>query len=118
MSLTFNSKEYVADSYQKDSVTYIGAAKTVTIKDDLKLARVAPKPVADFSGVGRASGKLTKTLTLTGAETPTGDLIINYEVSVPVGASSTDVDNALADMAAFTALSAVGTLVKSQKIAW
>lgn len=76
MSLSINAKTYTADSFQKDIVGYIGTLKTVTVKDDTVLKRTAPKPTTVFSGVGKTSAKLTRTLTLTGALTPTGDAIL------------------------------------------
>jgi len=118
MSLTINAKTYTADSFQKDSVSYIGTAKTVSVKDDTKLSRTGPKPTASFSGVGRTNAKLTRTLTLTGALTPTGDAICSIDVSVPVGFASADVDTLLNDMGAFLASASFKTHVKSQQIAY
>jgi hypothetical protein len=116
MSLTFNTKTYNADQFQPSSITYIGAAKTVSTKDDLVLRRTAPKPTAVFSGVGRTEWKLTRTLTLTGALTPTGDAIVDISVSVPVGYTSADVDALLNDAGAALSSADFKTHVKSQKI--
>lgn len=118
MSLTVNAKTYTADSFQKDSVGYIGTGKTVTVKDDVKLARVAPKPSSVFSGVGRCQFKLTRTLTLTDALTPQGDLIVDVNVSVPVGCDSADVDAALDDMGAAVAAASISALANNQQIAF
>lgn len=118
MSLSINAKTYTADSYQKDSVAYIGSAKTVSVKDDCRLARTAPKPSATFSGVGRTNAKLTRTFTLTGALTPTGDALVSIDVSVPVGYASADVDTLLNDMGAFLASASFKTHVKSQQISY
>lgn len=118
MSITFNTKTYTADSFQKDQVGYIGAVKTVTVKDDLKLSRSAPKPTAVFSGVGRTVAKLTRTLTLTGSLTPTGDAIIEVSVSVPVGYTAADVDALLNDMGALVSGADMKTHVKSQKVSY
>lgn len=118
MALTFNAKTFNADSYQKDQVGYIGALKSVTIKDDLRLARTAPKPSATFSGVGRTNAKLTRTWTLTGALTPTGDAIISIDVSVPAGFASADVDALLNDFGALVSGADMKTHVKSQKVAY
>lgn len=116
MSLTFNTKTFNADSYQKDTVGYIGAAKTVTVKDDLVLKRTAPKASAVFSGVGRTQAKLTRTLTLTAAKTATGDAICDISVSVPVGYASADVDALLNDMGALLSSASFKTHVKSQQV--
>lgn len=116
MSLTINAKTYTADSFQKDSIAYIGSLKTVTVKDDVKLNRTAPKATSVFSGVGRTTAKMTRTLTLTGALTPSGDAIVEINVSVPVGYTAADVDTILNDMGAFLASASFKTHVKSQQI--
>lgn len=118
MSLVYNAKTYTADSFQKDTVGYIGALKTVTVKDDTKLSRTAPKPTSTFSGLGRTEAKLTRTLTLTGALTPTGDAIIAISVAVPVGYASADVDALLNDFGAFLSGADFKTHVKSQKVSY
>jgi len=118
MALTINAKTYNADSYNKDSVGYIGSAKTVSVKDDVRLSRTAPKPTATFSGVGRTQAKMTRTLTLTGALSPTGDAICDISVSVPVGYTAADVDTLLNDMGSFLASASFKTHVKSQQISY
>lgn len=116
MSLTFNSKTFTADSFQQNAIGYVGPAKSVTMRDDVMLRRTAPKPTEVFSGVGRASAKITRTLALTNAKTLTGDAIIEANVSVPVGFTSADVDALVADFAAYVASAEFKTLVKTQKI--
>lgn len=118
MALTFNTKTYNADSYNGSNVSYIGAAKTVSIKDDLRLARTAPKPTGTYSGNGRTEAKLSRTHTLTGALTPTGDSIFRIEVSLPVGIASGDVDTLCADMSALVNTADFKTHLKSQKISF
>lgn len=118
MSLSINTKTYTADSYQKDSVAYIGPSKTVSVSDDVRLARTAPKPTSVFSGTGRTQCKLTRTLTLTGALTPQGQAICDISVSVPVGYAAADVDALLNDMGAFLASATFKTHVKSQQISF
>lgn len=118
MALTINAKTYTADSFSKDSVSYIGTGKTVSVKDDVRLARTAPKPTGVFSGVGRTQAKMTRTLTLTGALTPTGDAIVDISVSVPVGYAGADVDTLLNDMGAYLASASFKTHVKSQQISY
>lgn len=118
MSLTINAKTYTADSFQQNTVGYIGSLKTVTSKDDVALRRTAPKPTAVFSGVGRTSAKLTRTLTLTGALTPKGDGIVDISVSVPVGFTAADVDALLDDMGAFLASASFKAHVKTQQISF
>ena len=118
MSLTINAKTFTPDSFNKDSVSYIGSGKTLSIKDDAKLSRVAPKPTVSFSGVGRTEAKLTRTFTLTSALTPTWDGICKIEVSIPVGTAGADVDTMLNDMGAFLASADFKTHVKSQKVSF
>lgn len=116
MSLIFNTKTYVADSFEKDSVGYNGPAKTVTLKDDVKLSRVAAVGSAVFSGQAKAEAKLTRTLTLTGAKTLTGDIIIKVLVFTPVGAASGDIDAALNDTGALVSGADFKSFVKVPKI--
>lgn len=116
MSLTINAKTYNADRFGSDAVGYVGPAHTVSVADDASLSRVAPKPTQVFSGVGRTSAKLTRTHTLTGALTPTGNSICQINVSVPVGVAGADVDSVLDDMGAFLASAAFKTHVKGQQI--
>lgn len=118
MSLSINAKTYTADSFQKDAVGYIGTAKTVSIKDDVKLARTAAKSTETFSGLGRTQAKMSRTLTLTGAKTPTGDIILTIDVATPVGAASGDVDSVLNDMGSFLASASFKTHVKSQQVSY
>jgi len=118
MSLTINAKTYNADSYQQNAVGYIGPAKTVSIADDVRLLRVAPKPTSVFSGVGRTSAKITRTHTLTGALTPTGNAILDIGVTIPVGMASADVDTLLNDMGAYLSSASFKTHVKNQQISY
>lgn len=118
MSLTVNAKTYNADSFQQNAVGYIGPLKTVTVKDDIILRRTQPKPTAVFSGVGRTEAKLTRTLTLTGALTPTSDAIVDISVSVPVGYTAADVDSLLNDMGSFLSSASFKSHVKSQQVSF
>jgi hypothetical protein len=86
--------------------------------DDIRLGRVLPKPTSIFSGVGRTSAKLSRTLTLTGALTPSGVGIVEINVSVPVGAASADIDSLLNDMGAFLASATYKLHVKGQTISF
>lgn len=116
MALTINAKSYSADSFQQNKVGYIGASKTVSVKDDVALMRTAPKASDVFSGVGRTTAKMSRTLTLTGAKTLTGDAICEISVSVPVGYTAADVDTLLNDMGSFLASASFKSHVKSQQI--
>lgn len=116
MSLTINAKTYVADSFQQNQVGYIGASKTVSVKDDFVLKRTSPKATSNFSGVGRTTAKLTRTLALTGALTPISDAIVEVNVSVPVGYAAADVDSLLNDAGAFVSSASMKSHVKAQQI--
>lgn len=118
MSLTINAKTFTADSFGVNAVGYFGPAHTLTLKDDVRLGRVAPKPTTVFSGVGRTSAKLTRTLTLTSALTTTGDAILEISVSMPVGSASADVDAILNDMGSFLSSASFKTHVKGQQISF
>jgi hypothetical protein len=118
MSLTINAKTYTADSFGLNAIGYIGSLKTVSIKDDVSLKRTAPKGTAVFSGVGRTAAKLTRTLALTGALTPSSDSIVEISVSVPVGFTGADVDALLNDMGAFLASASFKLHVKTQQVSF
>jgi hypothetical protein len=117
MSLTVNAKSYTADTYAPNAIGYVGPAHSLTVKDDLRVARVAAKPTSVFSGVARQSFKLTRTQTLTGALTTVGDSISEMSFSVPVGTPTADIDTICADLGAFIASAAFKTMVKTQVIA-
>jgi len=116
MSLTFNTKTYTADSFQANSVGYRGPANTVSVKDLLRLARTAAKATATYSGNSRFEVKLTRTHTLTGAVTPTGDSIHTVGSSVPVGISDADADAISNDLGALVASSDFKAMIKQGKI--
>lgn len=118
MSLTPGALTYPPDSYQKDSVGYIGVLKTASVKDDIVLSRVAPKPTSVFSGVLRTRAKLTRTYALTGALTPTGDVIVEVSASVPVGMSATDVATVKGVVADMVTDGDFLTLVRDGKITY
>lgn len=116
MSLSINAKTYSANSFGSNSVDFNGPNKTASVKDNALMRFLPPKPTAVFSGVTRAYCNLTRTLTLTGALTPTGDMAVKIEVMVPVGAASADIDTALNDMGAFLASATYKTHVKTPQI--
>lgn len=118
MSLTINAKTYTADLFGTSAVGYIGSLHTVSAKDDVRLSRTAPKSTSTFSGVGRTSCKLTRTLTLTSALTTTWDGILDIQCTIPVGAASADIDSMLNDMGAFLASATFKTHVKGQQISF
>lgn len=118
MSLTINAKTYTADAFQQNSVGYIGAAKTLSVKDDVNLSRQEPKSSSTFSGLARTTATLKRTLTLTGALTPTGEGSVSILVQVPVGAASADIDSLLNDFGSFLASASYKLHVKSRQISF
>lgn len=118
MSWTINAKVFSADGSTANSVLYAGPAQTLSVKDNLKLARTAPKPTSVFSGVARTQIKQTRTLTLTGALTPTHEGIIDCTVSIPVGFTGADVDSLVNDFAAAVAHANFKTIVKNQLLTY
>jgi len=116
MSLSVNAKVYALDSNTANYATYAGPLNTLSVKDIVKLSRVAAKPTVNLSGVSRTDAKLTRTLALTGAVTSAHDAISDFSMSVPVGAASADIDAMLNDMGAYIASAAFKTHVKAQAI--
>jgi hypothetical protein len=112
MSLTVNAKTYTPDSFGLNSIGYVGPANTVSVKDSIRLSRVAAKPVPTSSGVSRAGVKLTRTFTLTGAVEPSRDSSMDVSITVPVGSSSADIDAISNDMGAWIATTAFKNLLK------
>lgn len=116
MSLSINAKTYSANSVGPNLVGYAGPNHTSSVKDAFSLGRTDAKPTATFSGMVRSEGKLTRTLTLTGALTPTGESITKFQVAVPVGAASADIDAILNDLGAFIASATYKDVVKKSAI--
>lgn len=116
MALTVNASSYTVNSVGPNLVSYAGPAHTSSVKDALSLGRTAAKPTAVFSGVVRSEGKLTRTLTLTGALTPVGDAILEIRTSIPVGVAGAAIDALLNDMGAFLASATYKTIVKNSAI--
>jgi hypothetical protein len=118
MSLTVNAKTYVTDGTTKDAVSYAGPLNTLSVKDIVRLARTAPKPTSTFSGVARSQAKLTRTLPLTAALTPTADAILDIQAQVPVGAVAADIDTICNDMGAYVASASFKSLLKNLLITY
>jgi len=118
MTWTFNSKAFTADGQTANAVQYAGPAQTLSLKDQLRVARTAPKPTSTFSGVGRTQVKLVRTLTLTGALTPTHEGIIDLSMSMPVGFTGADVDAMVNDFAAAVAHANFKTIAKNLLITY
>lgn len=118
MTLSINAKTYTGNNYAPNAVGYNGPTKTASVKDDVRLSQSAPKPTDTFSGLGRTQCKTTRTLTLTGAKTATGDAIVTIDVAIPVGFAGADVDTLLNDLGAFLASATFKTHVKTPQVAF
>jgi hypothetical protein len=91
MTITVNTKAYNEDAAtSKNSVPYMGPAQSVSVRDQIILARTPPEPNKTYSGTARASARLVRTLTLTGAVTPTGLGTVETICNFPVGSSLAD----------------------------
>lgn len=101
MTLVVNTKNFNLDNYGSNAAFYYGPAHTLSLSDDIRLGKVYPKPTVVFSGVGRSAAKLTRSLTLTGALTPTALAILDISGSFPVGAAGADIDAMCNDMGSF-----------------
>lgn len=100
MSITINTVAYSQDSFvTPNKVRYTSPTNSFTNRDELSLARTAPKATADFAGVARAEVKRVKTVE-TGPLTR-ADAIITLSCSLPVGMSHDDVTALLNDVGDF-----------------
>lgn len=117
MTITLNTKAYNADAATSpNSIPYVGPSQTLSVQDNILLARTYPKALKTFSGVGRSRVKMARTLTLTGALTTSGLATVDININIPVGAASADVDSMLADFAAAFAQQWVKDLAKNLDI--
>lgn len=116
MALTISTKTYNFDTNPTpDSSKYIGPAKTSTVKDDVLLKRMAPKPTKDFAGVARASEKTVKSVVIAGI---TRDLIAETTFSYPAAALQADITALRVDHSSLIASAPTQTLVDNGKISY
>lgn len=113
MGLTVNAKSYVADGWDTSSVRFQGPLNTVSVVDRILQKVTPPKPTVEFSGMARFQVKLNRTLTLTGAKTPSGLATVDMNFSVPVGCSDADRDALCADLGAYVASAAFKAALKA-----
>lgn len=116
MGLTVNAKSYATDAVSANNVGYVGPAKTMSIKDDINLKRIAPSPTALYSGNSQVSAKLQRTHTLTGALTATGNSTFELRGVFPVGMPQADIDTICADLGAWLASAEAKTVFKTPKV--
>lgn len=116
MALTVNAKSYVADGFQADSVRFQGPGKTSLLKDDLIQKRYPAKPTVAYSGNQKYLLKLSRSHTLTGAKTVTGEGNVEIIITRPVGISDPDSDLYLTDLGAYIATAAFKAFVRTQQV--
>jgi len=117
MTLTINAKTFTADAATSaNSIPYVGPAQTILSKDRMELGRTPPKANAAYSGNARSRAKFSRTHTLTGAKTTSGDAIFDVTSSIPVGTSDAAIDTLCDDAASLIGSASFKTSLKSQKI--
>lgn len=105
MSLTINAKAYAFDTQRTpDSVRYSGPDHTLSVKDYTDVKRVAPKPTTTYGGTGKASVKMTRTVT--DGTDPVGDGIFEISSSFPRDSATAEQQAFLTDLAAWLATAA------------
>lgn len=117
MSLTVNTRTYNANRVNPDTVEYVGASNTLSVKDTVTLKRTAPK-VGVTTPVARATARITRTVVKNSTTGETGDLIFDVNLSCPTGPSMTQtmIDDRLADLAAWLNTADSKSLFGSLKI--
>jgi len=110
--LTINTKNYNLDTMGANQARFVGPAHTFDKVDVVVLTRTAPKPTKDFKGVARADVRLTRTVS-TGPDTTANINLGGGLNSIPVGASTSDVDAALNDYAALLGHADIKALFRS-----
>lgn len=112
MSLVFNTKTYTQDTISGNVATYFGPDRAVGKKDNCQLRREEAKASATFSGFSKGAAKLTRTMSLTDAKTPTADNSIEFSCKIAVGTPEADVAELFADAAALAAHAAFAATAK------
>lgn len=112
MTITVNTKAYALDTANGNTARFLGPAHSFQAVDTITFARTVPKPTKDFAGVARAMVKLTRSVPV-GIDKRANLVLGGDSHAIPVGASATDIDAALADYAAIMADVAVKAFVKT-----
>lgn len=115
MSLTINAKTYDFDTFRSSDIArYNGPNHTLSVKDYVDAKRTSPKPTATFAGQGKASLKLTRTVT--DGTDPVGDGLCEIAVSFPVGGASAELDAFIDDLAVWLATTSAKDLLEDHDI--
>jgi hypothetical protein len=115
--MLLNTRTYMQDRVNPDSVKYVGPANTLSVSDTFEMKRVYPKPTSTFAGVARPTAKRVKTATLNGDAATTAEAILMISGSLPVGMADADITALLADGAAFLGSPEAGALFKKLTVA-
>lgn len=114
MSITVNLDTYSFDSQRSpDHLQYNGPDSTLSVVDRLAVKRTPPKPSGDFLGQGKASVKLTRTVTV-GTDTGTG--ILEISSSLPVGGTVAQMEAMIDDLAVWLATASAKSALIDQDI--
>lgn len=115
MSLTVNALAYANDTSRgPDAFRYLGPANTLSIKDYVDVWRKAPISTSTSAGKGRSLVKLTRTLT--DGTVAVGDGILKVETSLPVGATSAQLQAMITDLATWLLTAAADSILIDQEI--
>lgn len=108
MTITVNTKAYSEDAQiNQNAVRYAGPNQTFAVTDRIDLKRTPPKVTSQSQGVAKSSLKTSRSF-LVGTEYKT--VIIESNVSIPVGVAAADAQAVLDDHEALIG-GAVGTAV-------
>lgn len=115
MPLTVNTKTYTQDlPLGPDAVPYNGPAHDDDTIDRIIAKRTAPKPTADFAGVGRSEVKLTRTGT--DGTNDVGNMIVTINCSFPVDVQASEKELMLTDLAAWLASAEADSVLVTRTI--
>lgn len=115
MALSVNAKTYTQDlPLGPDAVPYNGPNHDDDTVDRIVAKRTAPKPTADFAGVGRSEVKLTRTGT-DGTST-IGNMIVTIACSFPADVQSSEKELMLTDLAAWLASSEADAVLVNRTV--
>lgn len=118
MSIPINTKTYTANKFNGTTVGYFGPGQSALAQDKVSMSCTESFGNSAYSGDVRATVRFIRTLTLTGAKSPTGEAYVDIPVKIPKGAASADIDALLNDAGAFLSSADGKTFVKSQKTNW
>lgn len=115
MAITVNLDTYNYDQQKgPDWLRYNGPNNTLSVKDYADVKKTAPKPTSTFGGQGKASFKLTRTLT-DGTDS-VGDGILEVSVSFPADSLASEQAAMITDVATWLASASADSLLSDHDI--